>query len=971
MRVVLFWVALVLAELANGQGFRNIAFHIGQENGLPSNTVFRMLEDQNGFIWFGTNAGVSKFDGHEFKNFDRNDGLEDDEIVGLFEDSQGRIWFLGITGKLTFYFEGKIHNAVSDTFLAALNSAGAFLYAYEDRLHRIWFCSQLEVLMLDGTLVKRFSNKTHPQLSFFIEHNDSMWMMDYASASIRLLTETAGEPQPVKYPYGGRGAYFRKASGEVFYISNGRLLGYRGNKEIENRATGIPPYLWYHDLIMQNNHAWVSTSSGLYKLTLDESFVATEALFPKESFNGLLQDGSGNVWISTSKTGIWMIPNNWSKEKLNSSLPSGNWNLIAHLNGNWVFAGTGETNIIVQSASGERKLFNAPSDMQFIQNAGKLLWLACNSHLFLFDPETGKYKEVYAERKGNTIPLGSVKGITSGKDEHIITTNYAVYSLDEISKNSVGRPIVVKRIFTANQRIFSSLRSADGKLWVSDANGIGIADGAKTQRLPSLKLMERVAVSQISMTGKDTLAFATRGLGLVIICKGRLVQQIGKEEGLRDAYCKKLLLLNDLLLIQTQTGISILKKELGNWNVIRNLHASYFGGSLSFYDAASDGQMVWVLTDKGSLVLAVNGPEMKRGQAPALVITDKFSGTGVAAGSDTLIMNYGMPTDIRFQCIALADPEEVHYRYRIAGNSWQALEQPMLSLPLLQPGTYDLEVQARVGWGLWSDRLHFHVVINPLWWQRVSVQMLILMLSGLLIWYVTFLWFRRKRQLSEQRIQLEMRLNDLEQQALLGLMNPHFVFNVMNAIQHFINGNNLKDANYYIAGFAGLIRKNLNLIRANEICLEDEIELLQDYLRFEEMRFGNKASASITVDPNLDLYDTVIPVMMIQPFVENAIWHGILPSAHNATLEVNFRKGALNWLEVMIKDTGVGIPEKHLGNAGLWQGQKDHGISITIERLKLICKKEGLPFFMEFRRAYIVQNKGTCLVMHLPILITA
>ncbi|MGY0041416.1 sensor histidine kinase [Pedobacter sp. NJ-S-72] len=126
----------------------------------------------------------------------------------------------------------------------------------------------------------------------------------------------------------------------------------------------------------------------------------------------------------------------------------------------------------------------------------------------------------------------------------------------------------------------------------------------------------------------------------------------------------------------------------------------------------------------------------------------------------------------------------------------------------------------------------------------------------------------------------------LEQQALQAMMNPHFVFNVMNSIQHYINTKDTSSANKILTGFARLIRKNLDICTKSFISIEEEIEYLSLYLTLEKKRFGEKFNYTIHVSEEIDQDETMIPSMILQPYIENAIWHGLMPKEDGGKISI-------------------------------------------------------------------------------------
>jgi len=173
----------------------------------------------------------------------------------------------------------------------------------------------------------------------------------------------------------------------------------------------------------------------------------------------------------------------------------------------------------------------------------------------------------------------------------------------------------------------------------------------------------------------------------------------------------------------------------------------------------------------------------------------------------------------------------------------------------------------------------------------------------------------------------------LEQRALQAMMNPHFVFNVMNSIQHYINTKDTGSANKVLTGFARLIRKNLEICTKSYISVEEEIEYLELYLSLEKKRFGGKLNYEIKVDPAIDRDETLIPSMILQPYIENAIWHGIMPKEDGGTIGIVIGLKAENTLLIEVKDDGVGIDNSLKDKKG---EHVSKGMSLTKERVNLL-----------------------------------
>jgi LytS/YehU family sensor histidine kinase len=174
------------------------------------------------------------------------------------------------------------------------------------------------------------------------------------------------------------------------------------------------------------------------------------------------------------------------------------------------------------------------------------------------------------------------------------------------------------------------------------------------------------------------------------------------------------------------------------------------------------------------------------------------------------------------------------------------------------------------------------------------------------LFYIINRWLKRKREQKLAREIAGVQTAALEQQAFTSLMNPHFLFNALNSIQHYINVQDRKNANRYLSDFASLIRKNFEAAQKSFIPLEQEMENIKIYLRLEQMRFNDRFSYEVNVAENVGLEDWMIPTMMLQPFLENALLHGIMPSAIEGIVMVDVTEDHGNLL-ITITDNGIGF----------------------------------------------------------------
>lgn len=247
--------------------------------------------------------------------------------------------------------------------------------------------------------------------------------------------------------------------------------------------------------------------------------------------------------------------------------------------------------------------------------------------------------------------------------------------------------------------------------------------------------------------------------------------------------------------------------------------------------------------------------------------------------------------------------------------------------------------------------------------QRKNFFALFLVIALLLITVSVVLWMRHTKIKTQQEIV------ELEQKQLRSQMDPHFLFNSLNAIQHHIVNGDTAIANKYVASFASLMRHTLNISSENAIPLHLEIQYLENYLLLEKLRFENKLSYSIHCNEKIDKYKVTIPPMIIQPFVENAIHHGLRYLKDNeGYLKITF-ESTDNHLICTISDNGIGIIASKKLKENLNQLHTSQGINITQKRLALIgkVKKANFSLTVQDKSELGLEESGTLVTIKFPV----
>ncbi|MES1218376.1 MAG: tetratricopeptide repeat protein [Bacteroidota bacterium] len=262
-------------------------------------------------------------------------------------------------------------------------------------------------------------------------------------------------------------------------------------------------------------------------------------------------------------------------------------------------------------------------------------------------------------------------------------------------------------------------------------------------------------------------------------------------------------------------------------------------------------------------------------------------------------------------------------------------------------------------------------VLNAEYAQKIKQQRLIkntviggfifLAIGGLL----SFTLYKRKRDAVtlQKEAELKAEISDTEMKALRAQMNPHFIFNSLNSIGDYITKNNTKVADEYLTKFAKLMRMILENSEQKEVPLHDDLKALELYMQLEAIRMNNKFTYEIKVDEDINRESTMIPPLILQPFVENSIWHGIAKKEGPGKITVQIKREG-NMINCIVEDDGIGrkeFPAQVIGNKA--EGQKSFGMKITKERIDILNKIKNTTAGVEITD----QVQGTKVELKLPL----
>jgi len=314
-------------------------------------------------------------------------------------------------------------------------------------------------------------------------------------------------------------------------------------------------------------------------------------------------------------------------------------------------------------------------------------------------------------------------------------------------------------------------------------------------------------------------------------------------------------------------------------------------------------------------------------------------------------------------------PEKIRYRYRLdrGSDNWYytAHNDRNINFSNLDPGWHNLEIQATDAGGSWGMSKKLAIHINPYFYQTL------LFLVAMPLFIVILLAITILLALKQMRDRERQKRDTLHHQALKGQMNPHFIFNSLNSINYFISKNDTLSANRYIADFSKLIRTVLNNMNEEYVRLSVELGSLEDYLKIEYLRFGNKFDYSLEIDNQVVPESIMVSPGIVQPFIENAIWHGVMGlDRRKGMIRVSLKMDNDN-LVCTVEDDGVGrakseaMKDRSLPN-------RSKGISLAMERLRIINNLQDSNYRIVISDLHPDRvETGTSVEIDMPVMVQA
>ncbi len=969
--------------------------HYDTKDGLAGNHVYHAVQDKEGFIWFATEAGASRFDGTAFKNFTTAEGLPENEVLKLFVDSKGRVWMMPFSNKICYYYKGKLYNQYNDSILKKIELENYCQGINEDRWGNIFFLGESNIIVLTnsgkilernsytGNHIRVFGGGTDNRSDFIIYMDSIFFQPKVTDKSIELEKRDFGvrfwgvrlsSQYITPYIIIGINNYQNKFMTQSMIIN-----AYEYNK---NDTVNI--FYKYNSISsFSENDFFFNTREGVVQYNFKQKQAVANYL-QKENVSFTLRDRHSNMWFTTLDNGIFRLysresKNIYFKDTIGRKLPVD----CISATSTYIIAGSDDNKLfLVNKQSGSIKTVNLKTVMGSTNN---IIEIKKEKDHFLFltsaavqrgDSLFTKIEPMYA-----TELAYSYKDFDMGDNgkcffaSHMLA--FSISQLEKINaKPTTATEVLYNRYHDARLTPFLEERSTaicytDSGVYIGTLKGLKFINW--DMHITNLGNDFPVLKKRITrlLTNGNHLWVGTNDEGIVCYDGKKIVKNISIKDGLPGNLIRVLYADNNYLWAGTDRGLARINLTDTSYKVLQS-YTTNDGLSSDIINAVyTEGDIVYVGTTEG--LSYFNDKEMRSNSSCDLrILNITISGKERFFDSSRILLK-NKDNNIRFDFVAISFKSEgkILYYYKLSGidNEWKTTSENFLQYPTLPSGDYQLELYAVNKFGTKSEiiTIDFEIekkLVEETWF----IVLLLSAAAGIILLLVNWRIMVIKRSQNEKAINAE-KISKLEQQALKAQMNPHFIFNCLNSIQQYVIDKDVQGANKFISGFSRLIRQTLDNSGKQSITVAEEESFLRSYLELEKSRFENKFDYNITIDGGINKETNSLPPMLLQPYIENCIRHGIMHKSNGkGMIDISFNMAEGN-LVCSIVDNGIGRVAAGSFKMTEHLNYESKGTYLTGQRIMMINKNNPSDIILETKDLFddIGQPCGTKVTIVIPL----
>lgn len=908
--------------------------HYSEVDGLPDNDIYDLLIGHKGFLWVGTDYGLCRFDGHLFERFPASNG-QDLPAGQLSQDRNGQIWFTD--------FRGRLYQTQGDS--SKVFGLDSLSPSFQMDIPSISFAKNQGIVLSNG----QSSLRVYPQQKHCAEESwKAHFVSDFVSPSFSKNKEGH---------YWALGTQLHRLDEELRVIASypldtqfnpsQRFMGY-ANKDGLVLCAKFAQNLYHfgaqgHHKIMALKQAalvmervgaqlYVGTKNGLdiYHQSA-KGWQWEERLLEGMSISAIAQDSLGQLWVGTLEQGLFRF---YSRDIHNHRFsPNGDEGITCLLAQNQrLYMGSQKSRFFYYQSEQFYALDSTAKD----QKAYAVLPHAKKEVIL-----SGRSLQVYDEQDGLRLLEDKPYGLTFHQK---LDSMYYMVNWSGVGRNTKALHMQANCL----QERFHLAQRFGPYLILGKGQKTGYLSEEARCSFQELRWKDQALGSSCLFVHRDRLFLADaaqrylyildRKLNIIkrLSIKGLQGRLVAIEPHPRLGY----LLLTHAELYRLHIGQRANRQKA--WEVLQLGPGATFSKAhaLSLFN-----EQLWIAHDAG--LLQVPFAQLHReNQGTVEVLPKRYVVNGLEVSRQKLErLPYGNPSvEVHFALLSMGSSSPPLLEYRLShsreSSTWFTLspDERRIELSALSPGEHLLEIR-RAGQGESLFRQHLNMAY-PYWMQAwfFVLVFLLLLVAGYLFYRYRMSQLKKQNQVLLERMRMEKELKASNLVSLKSQLNPHFMFNSLNAIQRFILTNDRLQASHYLGRFAELMRKTLMLSNMELIALEEEVEALKVYLELESLRLEGSLDYDLKVEASLSKQSVYLPALLLQPFVENAVKHGLSPKSADRKLWVRFMQEDSH-LCIEIEDNGIGREKAK----GMQDKRKHLNFSLSANQKRIQLMNELYP----------------------------
>lgn len=929
-------------------------YHYTPKDGLPSSNVMDMIQDNEGYIWFATANGISMFDGHNFINYGVSDGLNSSMITSLVRGDEGEIYIGNYEKGLNVFKDGKITNfAVSSKKELQINyllHSQNKIYAYSNygaysvverggqsvidtnmilfngkiynNLNKLKRLSNDKVIALTNNGIYKFENEK------FVKHQ----IKGFTDEVLYCLAE---DNHNILYA-GGKG--------KIYIIKDFSLID-----EINVNLYGDDDV--FRILIDRQGNLWFSIiNHGFYKIYAGSRTIVNlgkKLNLQNTQVNKFFEDNEGNIWVNTFDKGVYCFNNAYlTNYDEKDGLSNNNVQAITSDDRGRIFIGTfNGLNILYDESF---KIINSNFKYNFTDYINEIRLI--NKRFFVCGSFGNKNLYTAIRNNENTEYLFfTAPSFCKTRDNFYLIGDWGndIFKQKEFEKEPF---IFADTIFIIGDeakynRINKIFEDSKGILWIGTSLGLCMITGGEKKLFPDNEVLSNKIESIIEDRNNNLWFAGDKGIAVYDSENGSIKNYTTLMEHDLSSSSSLSADNKNRIWAGSKNGIYIIDKaSVKHLEITLGLPSNEV--QCLYYDSLKNN--MWIGTSGGLSRLDLN--LFDNYSLPPLAIKINRFSVNDSSYSFEYLPSLGFEQNnirVEFTAVSFSSPGSITYSYKLNEHAWQDIKTNSIAFPELAPGNFLLSIKAKRLNGQWSEPLILHFEITPPFYRKLWVET-----AGVILFSFFVILSARKRikhnkKKYKEKLEMSNRMNELKHQALAAMMNPHFIFNSLSSVQYLVNLNKQKEANDYISLMARLVRLNLDTAVKAFITIEEELKRLNLYMAIEKLRLDGKFVYEIIVDKEIPIASLTIPNMIIQPFVENSIWHGIAPLKETGIIKITIdyedvfiKEEKYKFLIIRVKDNGVGYSNLCSNKK---EGHTSMAIKLIRERLTILSQKMELP----------------------------